>query len=268
LTVTVNPERGGTITELAWLARPIDLADVLTRRPELYHDRLRGAQSGAPTIDAAGGPTAAKEIGLAARLDYDDVRRASLADGWFDATAELDAVAPWRRARWVGTAERLAATLEDRDGGLDIRMRIGLTDPDVRIDKHVRVSRATVEARYHIRSASGRPLDGVFATQWNLALTAGHAADRYFVLPGRPMLGSAGRECLDGLTLVDEWAGVEVRVEATPATEIGWGPVETVSVSEGGFERIFQGTALLIAWRFDTGATEAEVVTQLAVANR
>ena len=30
--------------------------------------------------------------------------------------------------------------------------------------------------------------------------------------------------------------------------EIAWAPVETVSLSEAGFERIYQGSALLFAW--------------------
>ena len=48
--------------------------------------------------------------------------------------------------------------------------------------------------------------------------------------------------------LVDEWAGLEARLEWIPPAELAWGPVETVSVSEGGFERIYQGTAYLLTW--------------------
>jgi alpha-amylase len=28
----------------------------------------------------------------------------------------------------------------------------------------------------------------------------------------------------------------------------GWAPIETVSLSEAGFERIFQGSAILVSW--------------------
>ena len=58
------------------------------------------------------------------------------------------------------------------------------------------------------------------------------------------------------MTLVDEWAAVEARLRWSPAAELGWGPVETVSLSEGGFERIYQGTALLLVWRLDVAPGE------------
>ena len=50
------------------------------------------------------------------------------------------------------------------------------------------------------------------------------------------------------MSLVDEWIGVTARLAWRPAAELAWAPVQTVSVSEAGFERIYQGTALLLAW--------------------
>jgi alpha-amylase len=268
LTVTVNPDRGGTITELAWLPRLLDVADVLTRRPEQYHDRIRGATGVTPTIDVAGGLAAHQEAGLAERLDYDDARRASLVEGWFDdADVGVDPVTPWRRARWTSAAMRLAAALEEREGGLDVRLRLRPA-ATVEVDKHVRIHGNVVAARYRVRSTTGGPLVGTFAVQWNLALTAGHAGDRYLGLPDRPPLASTGRERRADVTLVDEWAGLALRLETSPMSEFAWGPVETVSVSESGFERIYQGTAITVAWRFDGSGTVAEVSTSLAVESR
>jgi alpha-amylase len=71
------------------------------------------------------------------------------------------------------------------------------------------------------------------------------------------------------VTLVDEWAAVEARLRWNPAAELAWGPVETVSLSEGGFERIYQGTALLLVWPVDVGADEERILeTALTVARR
>ena len=269
LTVTINPDRGGTITELGWLPRALDLADVLTRRPELYHDQVRASEGGAPTIDAGGGPAAHKEADLARRLDDDIVRRASLTDAWFDEGHEVDAVSPWRSARVLLASERLSASLEESRGGLVVRMRAPQRLTPVDVEKHVVVRDHTVEAHYRLRATSGEHLRGTWAVQWNIALTAGTAPDRYLDLEGRPPLASSGRAHRDGITLVDEWIGLEARVEASPATEIAWGPVETVSVSEGGFERIYQGTALTLVWRFDgRSGAEARVTTRMIVRDR
>jgi alpha-amylase len=68
---------------------------------------------------------------------------------------------------------------------------------------------------------------------------------------------------------VDEWIGLEARLEWTPQAEIAWGPVETVSVSEGGFERIYQGTAYLVTWPLlAVSSPEWELVTSLTVTAR
>jgi len=66
---------------------------------------------------------------------------------------------------------------------------------------------------------------------------------------GRPSLGSRGRlEGAHGLTMVDEWLGGEIALSCSAPAEIAWAPVETVSLSESGFERIYQGSAVLVAW--------------------
>jgi 4-alpha-glucanotransferase len=96
--------------------------------------------------------------------------------------------------------------------------------------------------------------------QWDLALSAGNAPGRYLTLPERPSLGSAGRR--DGVrevSLVDEWLGLEVRLSWSEDGALAWGPVETVSVSEGGFERIYQGIALLLAWPVSGAGREVSV---------
>jgi alpha-amylase len=100
--------------------------------------------------------------------------------------------------------------------------------------------------------------------QWNLALTAGEAPGRYLTLPERPSLASTGRvTALDGVTLVDDWIGVRAQLTWSDGAELAWGPVETVSVSEAGFERIYQGLALLLTWPVE--AAPAEVWTAVTV---
>ncbi|OGK94575.1 MAG: hypothetical protein A2W08_11330 [Candidatus Rokubacteria bacterium RBG_16_73_20] len=260
LAVTLNPEAGGTLTELGFYARGLDVADVLARRPEAYHDRVRarvpsGVAAGARTIHEAAAP---KEAGLDALLDYDDLRRASLLDGLFAPAAAgeppLDPVAPWAGARLALGAERFACAVRAVGEGVEVTLTRAAGRP-LDVEKRVTVRDATVEARYRLRPAAA--LAGRFAVQWNLALTAGDAPGRYLTAPERPSLGSAGR--LTGaqeVSLVDEWAGVEARLEWAPGAELAWGPVQTVSLSEDGFERIYQGTALLLVWPVDLGPAE------------
>jgi 4-alpha-glucanotransferase len=273
LAVTLDPGAGGMLTELGFLDAGLDLADVLTRRAEAYHDqvRVRAAESDAAarTIHEA---ATAKESGLDALLAYDGLRRGSLIEGFFDeGDAPLDPVAPWSAARAVVGAERLECAVKNAaDGVVVVLSRHPTVAAPFGVEKRVTLREATIEVHYRIWAAPRQPLAGRFAVQWNLALTAGNAPDRYFDLAARPTLGSSGREPVrSGVALVDEWAGVEARLRWSPAAELAWGPVETVSLSEGGFERIYQGTALLLVWRLDgAGGEECSLVTTMTLARR
>ncbi|PYM77300.1 MAG: hypothetical protein DME03_05580 [Candidatus Rokuibacteriota bacterium] len=274
LAVTVAPDAGGMVTELGYHPAGLDVADVLARRPEAYHDQVRAraaadAAGAARTIHEAAAP---KEAGLDALLAYDDFRRGSLIEGLFDdGQTPIDPVAPWAAARGVLAAGRLDCVVQEApDGASVVLSRAPTADLPLALEKRLTIRDATLEVEYRVRPAADRRLTGRWAVQWNLALTAGNAPDRYLDLATRPSLGSSGREAsLSAVTMIDEWAAVEARLHWSPAAELGWGPVETVSLSEGGFERIYQGTALLLVWRLDVApGDECRLAATLRLARR
>ncbi|MBI2199694.1 MAG: DUF1926 domain-containing protein [Candidatus Rokubacteria bacterium] len=256
LTVTLCPESGGALTELAYLPLAIDLADVLTRRREAYHGRIKETE--AAQGDAGGGALSiherldAKETGLTRLLEYDAFRRASLLDGLYPEAGALDALSPWDAARLAGPALRMAHAVRETDG--EIRVVFGPTLVEalpLRIEKAVAVhgAGARLSVRYRLEWAGDEALVGRWGVQLNLALTAGDAPGRYYRLPGRPSLGSRGTAAGQrGFALVDEWLGGEVSLHWAVPADVGWAPVETVSISEAGFERIYQGSSILLAW--------------------
>ena len=269
LTLTLNPALGGAITELGYLGRDLDVGDVLARRPEIYHAEVRAGSrrdggAGVKTIHEAPAP---KEVGLEALLAYDEVRRGSLLDGWFDAgTTPLDPVSPWERALLALPGEPLGCTTREVGGAIAVTFTGGAEAP-VSVEKAVKIREATVEVRYRLTAPAATPVAGRWAVQWNLALTAGDAPGRYLTATGRPSLGSTGRERdAAGVALVDEWIGVRARLAWAPAAELAWGPVQTVSVSEAGFERIYQGTAVLVVWPVGLRAGETrELVASITL---
>jgi len=198
------------------------------------------------------------------------MRRGSLMDGLFPAAGPLDAVAPWGQARLVLGRVRLRPRVAPTAAGVVVTLTAGRAEAGLdRLEKQVLVEGGCIEARYRLRASPGAP-PGRWAVQWNLALTAGGGGDRYLALPDRPPLSSSGRRSdLTSLTLVDEWVGLEASLEWSPRAEIAWGPVETVSVSEAGFERIYQGTALLVTWPLGAvSSPEWELTTSLTVTAR
>jgi alpha-amylase len=251
LSVTVQPERGGTLTEIGFLPKGLDVADVLTRVPEAYHHQIRASSvasgEGVRTIHD---PRAPKEAGLDALLAYDRFRRASLLDGLFPPTGVLHPVEPWATALVaLGGCSLGSRIRQDADSA---QVEMDLQNPGgypLSIQKSISVRGTRIDVTYRLRGTGDGRLDGRWAVQWNLTLTAGDAEGRYFRLTGVPALASRGSmDGLPGVAMIDEWAGVELHVGWSGAAHLGWGPVETVSISEDGFERIYQGTALLLAW--------------------
>src|SRR5207237_716500 len=102
LSVTLESEAGGMITELGYYPAGLDAVGVLARRPEAYHDKVRERAAArisdaARTIHEAATP---KEAGLDALLAYDELRRGALIEGTFDDRPDpLHSVEPLREPR-------------------------------------------------------------------------------------------------------------------------------------------------------------------------
>ena len=254
LTVTLHPEAGGTVSELAFRPLDLDVAGVFTRRPEAYHgrvkDRLGVADiTGTKTIHSA--PTV-KEDGLQKLLDYDPWRRASLLDGFFPPGDPPDPLSPWAGARLALGERAFHARVSASGAGLEASLHLDAPDDwPLRVEKRVSISseQAEVRAEYRLHWHGQDPVEGRWAVQLNLTLTAGEAEGRYYRVEGRPSLGSRGAlGDVGALALVDEWIGGEIEIAWSAGAHIGWAPIETVSLSESGFERIYQGSALLLTW--------------------
>jgi alpha-amylase len=254
LGLTLRPARGGSLTELLWLGGEMDTADVLTRRPEAYHRQVaeRPAAAAADEVKTIHSAPAVKEAGLTGLLRYDRFRRASLLDGLFPLEGELDPLDPWDTARMVVGERPLEHEL--KTSPREVALLCSLQRPDglaISMQKSVvaLADDAAVTVTYRLRWDGEEPLVARWAVQWNLTLSAGDAPGRYYRVAGRPSLGSHGRlPAVHGLAMVDEWLGCELALRWANPAEIAWAPVETVSLSETGFERIYQGSALLFAW--------------------
>jgi hypothetical protein len=260
LAVTIRPGAGGTLTELAFRPRDLDIAAVITRRRETYHGRVkesvRASRDGETrTIHGAPG---AKEEGLADLLDYDPFRRASLLDGLFGPGAPPDPLAPWALARTAIGERPMRTEVVERAGELELTLGpLALDGMPLSVVKRIRIGSPAAElrARYGLTWSGEETLEATWAVQLNLTLTAGDAQGRYFRLPGSPSLGSRGSSASaasvtlpTSLILVDEWIGCEVEIAWSGHAAVGWAPIETVSLSEAGFERIYQGSAILVGW--------------------
>ena len=254
LVVTIRPQAGGTVTQLGFRPRDLDLAGVFTRRREMYHDRVKesvvaGAAGEVKTIHAL---PEAKESGLAELLDYDAFRRTSFSDGLFPPEGPPDPLSPWAQALAAVGERPLTSRICEEAKGVGVELTAPALDGlPLGIDKRlfVNVDGAELRVRYRLTWRGEQALAARWGTQLNLTLTAGDAPGRYYRVPGSPSLGSRGSLAQARvLTLVDEWIGCEIEIGWSVAGDTGWAPIETVSLSESGYERIYQGSAIVVSW--------------------
>jgi alpha-amylase len=109
-----------------------------------------------------------------------------------------------------------------------------------------------VQSTYHM-TYEGEKRETHFGIEFNINLLAGDAPDRYYYIPGDPLedrrLASLGG--LNDVTevhLVDEWNKMRVVLKTDKKCHLWRFPIETVSLSESGFEKIFQGSCLFLYW--------------------
>jgi hypothetical protein len=77
---------------------------------------------------------------------------------------------------------------------------------------------------------------------------------------GHDVAGSAAQ--VTSLAQGNDYIGVAVTTTLDHPADAWWAPIETVSNSEDGFERVYQGSGLLLSWplRLGPGETWARTV--------
>jgi alpha-amylase len=144
-------------------------------------------------------------------------------------------------------------------------------DP-IRIEKSFSIStpQNIVKATYQI-SYGGETRKTNFGIEFNINLLAGDAPDRYYHIPGHDLedrrLASVGElNDIAEVQLVDEWTGMKVVLGTDRRCRLWRFPIETVSLSESGFEKIFQGSCLLLYWPLDLDpGRQFEVTVELGI---
>ena len=267
LAVLLRPAAGGTVTELAYRPLAFDLADVLTRRREISHLRIAEAERASAeghVMRTIHETWSVKEAGLERLLAYDAHRRACLQDYLLDPDGPADPERAWIAfpahrcvAAVDATAERVAVTL---------RADAAVHETRVELTKVLDVARqgARLGVRYAVRAE--RAIAARFAVRWNLTLS-GPGLERYYRGEGGEVgsLEAAGERDGERLALVDDWLGLTATLTWSPRARILWAPVYTVSLSEAGLERVWQGVELTVVWPVELGPDGWEARTGLGL---
>jgi hypothetical protein len=267
----VAPERGGGILELDHKPSRYNFCDLLQRRREGYHQQLvdaaekqqRGAgeeaqeESGTRSIHDT---FKVKEEGLERRLAYDLYRHGLFIDHFFghDITPATlrDGTATERGDFATGRYEFHWGRFEDGRTRIQLRRRGTVDGAPVVVEKTLAIDdrSSSIDVEYRVASLDGAPLAGLFGVEMSYSMSAGNEPDRYYEIDGRRIAHPEGRLASEGeavasrFALVDEWLAARIGIELERPARLLRTPVETVSLSEDGFERNYQGSLLVALW--------------------
>ncbi len=277
LALYIDPARGGTIFEWDLRRYNYNLASVLTRRPEAYHQALAQGKGKKQVQDDQEVRTIhddirIKERGLRRHLHYDRYRRVCMIDHFLGINTTLrkfvrcfypelgDFAEQSYECMIDETSDRLRILLK-RNGHLRYNRRL----LPFRIEKELTLvaGKDELAITYQLTNLGNIAASSIFGTEWNFNLLGGgHNDQAYYVVPGvKPNnwhLNATG-ELFDiqELALGNRRLGIEILLRLTQKVRLWWFPVEAICNSESGLEKVYQGNCLVLLLPFSLSSGES-----------
>lgn len=240
LALMISPKDGGTIFSIDFLENNLNLTDTITRCFEPYHLKIKEADKGDIGTKTIHEQFKTKEDGLDKLLVYDSYKKSSFRTFVFKEypedleigrPGEISDIATkdysWQRIK-VKNAEKIMLYQENTD---------------VVCKKSILLIKDNIKTEVNIKS-NHHKFAGI---EWNFNLFAPDASDRYIFINEQtklPLNFKGTFNSFSSLTIVDEWLKVKISFEIDNFSTLVLTPTYTVSLSESGVEKTFQGTSM------------------------
>jgi alpha-amylase len=269
LTAWIAPHAGGQLYELDVREICHNLQATIARRPEAYHEKVRrGAHQSHDQAASIHDRVVFKQAGLEQRLQYDQLKRNSLIDHFYDNDVRLEQIVQGQAMeRGDFASGRYSTKLRKNPDRIQVQLvRLGNAwGIPLTINKAITMN-ASGELIQIAYLLEGLPQDRDlhFSVEFNLAGLPAGAGDRFFHR-SQKQLGDLSKQLdLQGiydLNLTDQWLGIDVGFKSSRPTGYWTYPVQTVSQSEAGFELVHQAVAVQPHWLIRGDAKNQWLVT-------
>jgi len=250
--VAVLKADGLSVVEFVRRSPAAVLTDVPARRPELYHAEIRGGagSDGAGGAKTIHGDMSSKEPGLESYLVYDRRPKRLFLERVFEGRATLEEYAredaeefdpfSWGHINRGGGRWRVSGTLNVFDAGcIDVEKEVVLTARGLMAASSAK-SRTALKTIYGLEMAlsitNESPEYALFESQGDYACNSIFAA-------------AVGGRC----RITDRLAEWRLEIDVEPACTVWHSPLYTVSRSESGYEKVYQGSAFFFWWELRPG---------------
>lgn len=245
-------EKGGALIELSVKDRGVNVLDTLTRKIEPYHSKISGA-----ALDTSGNAQTiherllVKEEGLADYLVYDRRRRASLLDHFFSDDVTLESLMQSTyNENFDFTAQRyeIKHINGKNSNGCKLSSNGFASKQDIRLEKTVLFTKSGIRVDYLLEGK----YNDIFACEFNLSFSGSPSLSVRTGGKVFPINEKGIEKDMLEFSVSAEFLGLDMKFSFDEPVELWHYPVETVSLSEQGVERIYQGTAFFFLNRADS----------------
>jgi alpha-amylase len=248
----VGSEKGGCITELSLNRKAVNIFDMISKRPETYHSKLvKSIDTNMDQTKTIHESLSVKEEGLSEYLTYDTYRRSSFLDHFFPAETSVQHIVASEYEE-LGDFIQGVYTMDRSQDKKNITIsfsRDGTVRQNAfRIEKSIRINEPRqITAEYSLQGK----YSGLFAVEMNISLLGSpHAligiGDEHI-----DIRNTGTHKHINAFQLIDRFLNMKIDYLFSEPVTLWYYPVETVSLSEQGIERLYQGTSFLFIWMME-----------------
>ncbi len=247
-------QAGGTIFEFDILNKNYNLSNVLTRRYEGYHKKLKEAIDSNKVSDSQelssihSDQVKVKELGLENHLNYDWYRKTSLIDHFLHKDTVYEDIYPVKfKEQGDFVLEQYEQNIKSNKLELSRTGTVWIDDITAKIEVRktiIPLKKEGYEVEYKIKNLENKALDFVFAVE------------QVFAFSQKTLNDNAKLENINSWTRNDENLELSLTVSSSKKCNFWIVPTETVSTSENGYEKTYQGTTVFNVYKFSLKAQE------------
>ncbi len=267
------PHRGAMMSEFSLLDKSFNVLNSLKRYRESYHRKVLEAKGNAAS-GSIHDNVIAKEEGLENYLKVDQFPRKNLIDHIIKSEITLD---HFRNGEYYEDSDfiqgRYAVEINEKQQKLKFSRDGWVNWQACRIEKELIFAKGSLKIAYRLKNTGDRENSFRFGPEFNFAMLGGDTPDRFYMANGKRLKESALKSVgalsnISSMSVVNEWDKFKVTVKATGAAEFWYFPVETVSLSEAGFERVYQSSVIVPLFDLTLKPDETrEIRLELSVKN-
>ncbi len=256
LGLVIDADYGARLLELDVKPAEFNLINSLTRRYEVYHEWISDAITSEELKKSGKAKTIhdvilTKEEGLEKYLTVDWYERFSFVDHFFGEDFSLE---KYSICKYPEQGDFVNQPYEIVGESTFVRhghVWVGAEWIPITVKKEYRLSQGLLEVFYEVINDSDKQIHLHFGSEMIFNLMAPNADDRYFEWDDEKHHASFSSEFdAEEVKIVAEYENVHALLRVNERTHWFMYPIYTVSYSEGGFEKVYQGTSLTPSWRF------------------